>query len=110
MKYTVWFVMVLLMALASAGVVVPMEAFVTEHHSVLIRAEISDEIAINLWEGDPENRVWFVDAGGMVIGGNSFFEMTFATRKREKDRLLGFLDSLGVSYRVRTLSTGAEGD
>lgn len=100
-----WGIILIVVALCVVvGIAIPCAVFATEHHPVLIDTEISDEMAIKLWEGDPENRVWFVDAGGVIIGENSFFEMTFATRGHEKDRLYEFLDSLGLQYHVRSPS------
>ena len=78
--------------------------FMTSHHSVLVHTDnFTGELVLELWEADPEYRVWWYQFGSSYIGDSSYVEVILSTRRGEGDRAREFLDSLDIEYEFRTL-------
>ena len=79
------------------AVVVPLTlTFSTEAEEYLVKHP-TEEQTIALAQGDPDGRVWLDDIG-QVYQGSSLIRVSYRARTFEDDRIIDFLDGVGVDY------------
>ena len=90
-----WFVCALVILSLSMGLIV---YFDTNPTTIVLSEEVPREIMIELYQASPQDRLWFDEAG--VLPGSEIIYITYKTRFLERDRVGGFLDTLGVDYAI----------
>ena len=86
------FVVLIIVMVVSASI------FYSTPDVFIIKNPTQEQVEI-LVRGDPSNRVWFDDAT-QLYQGSSLIKISFRARYFEGDRIINFLDRVGVKYEL----------